>query len=119
MQRVALASLLCAAHALLAPVTARRRSVERRGFFDDLQKGMDNLIVSDLDESRQGEPQPPPEKDERDPVEKLFGFFFGEVEAAPMGMTRMSVETNPSAQRDEARVGGGCTRVVAVLVGSS
>jgi hypothetical protein len=96
MLRPVLAALLCrTAAALLAPATPPRRSVERHGFFDDLQKGMDNLIVSDLDKSRQGEPQLPPEQDERDPVEKLFGFFFGEVEAAPMGMTRMSVETNP------------------------
>lgn len=30
-----------------------------------------------------------------DPIEKMFKFFFGEIEAQPMGLTRMSVETAP------------------------
>jgi len=31
----------------------------------------------------------------KDPIEKMFNFFFGEIEAEPLGLTRMSVETAP------------------------
>mmetsp|Transcript_4362 Transcript_4362/g.6178 ORF Transcript_4362/g.6178 Transcript_4362/m.6178 type:complete len:178 (-) Transcript_4362:2219-2752(-) len=31
----------------------------------------------------------------KDPIEKLFSFFFGQVEEKPMGLTRMSIETAP------------------------
>ena len=90
--RLALPALLCStAAALLAPATPQQRCVRRHGFFDDL---MDKFVVADTDESKQS-PPPEPEKDERDVAEKLFGFFFGEVEAAPMGLTRMNVDTQP------------------------
>ena len=90
--RLALPALLCStAAALLAPVTPSRRTVRLHGFFDDM---MDKFVVADTDESKQQAP-PEPEKDERDVAEKLFGFFFGEVEDAPMGLTRMSVDTQP------------------------
>ena len=91
MQRFVLSALLSTAAALLAPVTPSRRTVRLHGFFDDM---MDKFVVADTDESKQQAP-PEPEKDERDVAEKLFGFFFGEVEDAPMGLTRMNVDTQP------------------------
>ena len=91
--RLALRALLCStAAALLAPVTPSRRTVKLNGFFDDM---MDKFVVADTDESKQSPPPPPEEKDDRDIAEKLFGFFFGEVEDAPMGLTRMNVDTQP------------------------
>ena len=93
MQRFVLPALLCStAAALLAPATPSRRTVRRHGFFDDM---MDKFVVADTDESKQS-PPPEPEKDERDAAEKLFGFFFGEVEDAPMGLTRMNVTRSPT-----------------------
>ena len=62
------------------------------GFFDDL---MDKFVVSDNDEQQAEAPPPSRRKDDRDVAEKLFGFFFGEVEDAPMGLTRMNVDTQP------------------------
>ena len=91
MQRFVLSALLGTAAALLAPVTPSRRTVKLNGFFDDM---MDKFVVSENDESKQS-PPPEPEKDDRDVAEKLFGFFFGEVEDAPMGLTRMNVDTQP------------------------
>ena len=91
--RLALPALLCStAAALLAPVTPSRRTVKLNGFFDDM---MDKFVVADNDESKQQAPPEPEKKDDRDVAEKLFGFFFGEVEAAPMGLTRMNVDTQP------------------------
>ena len=92
MQRFVLSALLCTAAALLAPATPPQRCVARHGFFDDM---MDKFVVSDNDESKQSPPPEPEKKDDRDVAEKLFGFFFGEVEAAPMGLTRMNVDTQP------------------------
>jgi hypothetical protein len=87
------ALFLASANALLAPATPSPRCVARHGFFDDL---MDKFVVSENDESKQQQAEaPPPEKDDRDVAEKLFGFFFGEVEDTPMGLTRMSVDTQP------------------------
>lgn len=37
----------------------------------------------------------------KDFIENLFGMIFGEVEDEPMGMTRMSVETQPDQYRAE------------------
>ncbi len=91
MQRFVLSALLGTAAALLAPATPSRRTVRRHGFFDDM---MDKFVVSENDESKKQVP-PPEEKDDRDVAEKLFGFFFGEVEDTPMGLTRMSVDTQP------------------------
>jgi hypothetical protein len=37
----------------------------------------------------------PPPSDNEDPVEKIFGFFFGQKEEAPMGMKRFGRERFP------------------------
>ncbi|KAL3919970.1 MAG: hypothetical protein SGILL_003491 [Bacillariaceae sp.] len=37
----------------------------------------------------------PPPSDDEDPVEKIFGFFFGQKEEAPMGMKRFGREQFP------------------------
>ena len=92
MQRFVLFAAIGRAAALLAPVTPSRRTVRLHGFFDDM---MDKFVVSENDESKQSPPPEPEKKDDRDVAEKLFGFFFGEVEDAPMGLTRMSVDTQP------------------------
>ena len=61
--------------------TIGRDSSTKRYFFDKLLK--------------KDEPEPPkPERDEDesagsdDPIDKIFGFFFGQKEEAPMGMKR-------------------------------
>ena len=41
--------------------------------------------------------------DNKDPIEKLFSFFFGAVEESPMGLKRMSVETMPDQYPAEKR----------------
>lgn len=44
------------------------------------------------------------EANQKDPIEKLFNFFFGQVEDKPLGLTRMSVETAPDQYPAELTV---------------
>ena len=89
--RLALRALLCStAAALLAPVTPSRRTVGTHGFFDDI---MDKFVVADTDESKQQAPPEPKKATATSPRSCLASF--GEVEDAPMGLTRMNVDTQP------------------------
>ena len=75
-------------------VTSRRvqrsESLIQRNFFN-FEKQESGDVVEENEEETQADGA----YDEDDPVEKIFGFFFGKREAAPMGLKRMTKEQFP------------------------
>ncbi|GMI15471.1 hypothetical protein TrVE_jg3550 [Triparma verrucosa] len=66
-----------------------RRETRTFGFLDDLFK------PTEAEADSPPEPEPEPEPDTRDPVEKLFNFFFGDVEQSPQGLQRFDSKRFP------------------------
>ena len=71
----------------------RRESLIQRKFFNfGKQEEVEDVVKEPVIET---EEEVDGAYDAEDPVEKIFGFFFGKREAAPMGLKRMTKEQFP------------------------
>ncbi|GMI05732.1 hypothetical protein TrLO_g10628 [Triparma laevis f. longispina] len=77
------------------PRELRGRSRVRGSSSTRVSGFLDDLFPKPSDPTCTPEPEPEPEPDTRDPVEKLFNFFFGAVEDSPQGLQRFDSKRFP------------------------